>query len=295
MMITLITFHGGYPMTVKLNCIIFAISALVGIAMRSLMVFFTIDPASGFVMQEYFLPNLFITILLGIACIAGFATALLIKTHIPLEVKLNNLPLSLSLTWVALGIGYETFFSDILINVSGFQIAVHSVLTLLSIAALVFIAVCKLTNMPYQPIISLVPVAFWVMRLIIVFTGFSTISTISDTIIETATMCLTLAVFLFYAKIECYQSTKNYKLFFATALACSTVSLVASVPRAIILIPAKICEALLKLFPDAAFPNTLGQFAEQNLHPSAVPCTTGIFVAIFSTIFAYSLISKIKD
>lgn len=278
-------------MTLMLSGIIFAISALAGIAVRLLMLLFTIDPISGFLKTEYALPNLFIIIVLVVTFIVAFVTPLTIKTKSKDAVTINNLPIFISLVFIAAAIVFETFFSGIIKDINFIQAFVHVILTIASAVSLLGVAVFKLSGRPYPPIISLVPILFWIMRLIIVFTGFATISTISDTVIETLQMCLTLGVFLFFAKAESGLSAKHYKLFAATALACGIVSLTGSIPRAII----GMMHLLEKLSLADFLPDALKFMTEQPTHMNLIPFTTGIAVAFFSVVFAYSLLSQIKE
>ena len=125
----------------------------------------------------------------------------------------------------------------------------------------------------FHPAISLVPIAFWTMRLIIVFTDFSTISTISETVIETLAMCLTLITFLLFAKLTCERiSPKRYTLVAATALLNAYLCAIGSVPR--------LLSHLLSI--------------EQPVHLNIVPAFTGFATAIFSATFAFTLLHSIQ-
>lgn len=260
-------------MTLKLNCLIFSLTALATVALRSLMLLFTIDPVSGFVRTEYALPNLFITIGLVAACLIVFVTAMLLGTKQTEEIKLNNIPMLVACVSMAVAMIYETFFSSLLEGANLIQSMLHYALTAGSAAVLIIAAVMKFLKLEYPKILTLIPVIYWILRLIIVFTSFSKISAISDTIIETATMCLTLITFLAFSKIECDQPIKRYKLYFATALLCGIVSIMSSVPR------------IIAFFGSAAHPQ----------HLNTTPVFTGLAVAFFSISFAYSLYNEIKN
>ena len=260
-------------MTLKLNCIIFSLTTLAAIVLRSLMLLFTIDPVSGFVRTEYALPNLFITIALIAACIIVFATAMLLGSKRPEEIKLSQPPLLCACIAMSAAMVYETFFSVLLEGANPIQSVLHYVLTVVSAAVLIGSAVMKFLKLDFPKILTLIPVIYWIMRLIIVFTSFSEISAISDTIIETTTMCLTLITFLAFSKIECNQPIKRPKLFFATALLCGTVATLGSVPR------------IIAFFGAASHPQ----------HLNTTPVFTSLAVAFFAIAFAYNLYSEIKN
>lgn len=260
-------------MTLKLNCIIFSVATLSAVALRSLMLLFTIDPLSGFIKNEYALPNFFITICLTTACVAVFGSTLLLKTRSRENVSVNNTAMAVSCIIMAAAMIYETFFSGLISGVSKYQFFAHGTITGFSAAVLILIAFFTFLKIKYPKIITLIPIAFWTMRLVVVFAGFSKISTISDTVIETAAMCLALATFLFYAKVECKQDDKKYRFFIATALVSSTVSATNSLPR------------IIAFFTEG----------HQPMHLNPTPVFTGIATAVFSAVFAYSLFKEIKN
>lgn len=260
-------------MTAKLNYLIFSLAVLTGVAVRTVMLLFTVDQVSGFIKPEYTLPAVAIVIFLVAAAAVVFFSAALMKTNSEVAPTVGGIPFSLSCILMAAAMVYETFFSQLLDESAPLQSALHYVFTLAAALSLCFIAFCKLTSRAFPQFISVAPVLFWMMRLIMVFTEFSTISTISDTVIETASMCLSLLTFLFYAKIECAQATKKYRIFFAVALVNGFVCAIGSVPR--------IIADILSV--------------DQAIHLNTVPTFTSLATAVFSVVFAYTLLSKIKE
>jgi hypothetical protein len=154
----------------------------------------------------------------------------------------------------------------------GLQNTLQYIATIAAAGSLLYIAVCKIIDRPFPRYLSIAPIVFWMLRLVTVFTGFSSISTISDTLIETASMCFTLLTLLFYAKIECGQPVKSYRLYFATALVNGFICAIGSIPRFIVDILA----------------------VNQAIHLNTIPSFTSLTTGAFSVIFAYSLMKQIK-
>lgn len=259
-------------MTIRLHYIIFALAALTGVAVRSAMLIFTIDPASGFFRAEYTYSAIGFIIFLTCAGLAVFVSALLLPTTTRKAVTIDGIPFCAAAVLMAAAIVYETFFSSILSTVPIFQQTLHYAVSAAAVASLLYISFCKFLKKEFPPIISLAPILFWGMRLIVVFTGFSTISAISDTVIETIGMCLALSTFLFYAKVETMQRSSFQRLYFAVAMLCSFVSALGSFPRLIADIFA----------------------AEEAIHMTTIPYCTAFATGIFSFIFAMELFKKIR-
>lgn len=260
-------------MTSKLNYLVFALATLTGIAVRTVMLLFTVDQVSGFIKAEYAAAATGIIVFLVAAAAVIFFSSSAMKTNRDAAPCIDGKPFGIVCVLMAAAMVYETFFSELLSYASAFQVALQYIFTAAAAVSLCYIAFCKLTDREFPLIISIAPVLFWVMRLIMIFTEFSTISTISDTVIETAGMCLSLVTFLFYAKIECSQPSNYYRLFFAVALTNAYVCAIGSIPRII---------ADLLSF-------------NQAIHLNTVPTTTALAAGVFSVVFAYRLLNEIKE
>jgi hypothetical protein len=260
-------------MTTRLNGIIFFLATITGIAVRTVMTIFTIDGTSGFIKQEYWAVAIICVLFLLAAAAVIFLTSLSVKIKPQSTPSITGKFFGFSCVFMAGAMVYETFFSPLLNSASSYQIALHRILTLAAAAALVYIAFNKITGKEFNKLFCAVPISFWAMRLIIIFTEFSTISTFSDTLIETAVMCLCLITFVFYGKVECNLKVKSYRLFFATSLLAAYVCAISSFPRVI--------TQVLKF--------------EQAIHMSIIPCTTAIFAGLFLVVFAYKLLNEIKE
>ena len=261
-------------MTSRYNYVLFSIACLSGIAVRTVMLLFTIDPLSGFIYIDY-TPHAIG--LMSILCVAGafvFGLTLFSKINRDSKASLSSLPFQIACSVMAVAIGYETFLSPLLSKSGTVQTYVLYFLAAGAMAALIAVTVFGILKKSFHPAITLLPVAYWTMRLIIVFTDFSTISTISETVIETITMCLTLAVLLFYSKLECDQvKPSRYRFIAATALLNAYLCAVGSVPR--------IFSTVISL--------------DQPTHMNIIPATTGLATAVFSAVLGFTILHSIKD
>ncbi len=256
-------------MTARFNYLIFALATIAGVSIRTVMLLFTVDNKSGFIIPEYTVWAVVLIVFLLVSAGVVFFFSMM-SSRAGIENDLTDrvfLPLASSL--VAAAIIYETYFSPLLKGGISYQVFIHSTLALLSALALLIIALCGIRGMAFPPIIAAVPVFYWLIRLIIIFSSFSTISVISDTLIETAAMCLTLVSFIIYSKLEGGALIKKrYPLYFATVMLTANVCFISSVPRLI-------CEA-----------SSVGQA----VHLNTIPATTSLAVAVFLIIVS----TKIK-
>lgn len=255
-------------MTYRLNYLIFALACAAGICMRTVMLLFTIEEKSGFIISEYAVWAIVFLVFLVLAAAIIFCFSLIEKPKNNGICEKQSVLFPISCVAVSVSIIYETFFSGIMSGAVLYQTLIHSILAIISAVALLLIAYCGFMKLTFPPIISVLPIFFWIMRLVIIFSSFSTISVISHTIIETAAMCLTLITFIIYAKIESgYLEKERHLLAFATVLVNAYVCLISSVPRII-------CDI-------ASF--------EQAVHLHPVPSLTSLSAAFFSIIISARL------
>lgn len=218
-------------MAAKFYLIVLGLAAAVGVTLRSLMLFCTIDHTSGFIKTEYLPLAVIIIVLMIVAAALVFLIPLLSKTKANLNPKTATLVYIVCEVVMAISVLYEAFFSSILNYASSLQIVMHKAAAVGTAIALLYAAFCKFKNINYSKLINIVPVAFFISRIIIVFSEFATLATVSDTIIETAAMCLALVTFLNFAKQGCNIELKYPNLCRSVAVLSAYVCLVASLPR----------------------------------------------------------------
>ncbi len=260
-------------MTSRFNYVLFGVACLSGIAFRTVMLLFLIDPSSGFIHYDYSSYSLGLVIPMIAAGAVIFGLTLFSKKNKDRSPSLLSIPFFVACVILAIAIGYETFFSPLLSKSNLVQTIIQYLFTTGSIVSLLLFAVFGYLKKPYPGVLTLLPICCFTMRLIIVFTDFSTISTISETVIETIAMCLTLVTVLFFSKIVCEQIKPNkYVLVASTALLNAYVCAVGSIPR--------IIADIFSL--------------QQPIHMNLIPSFTGLAIAIFSAAFGFTVLHSIQ-
>lgn len=255
-------------MSCRLNSIIFTASVILAVGIRSIMLLFTIEPKTGFVRPEQSAFAAILSAILIVGAVAVFVLGLLTKPQKTRTAYGGGIFFPVTGFLLSIAMLYETFLSELLVSVHPMQKILQFIFALLAAGALCFISVGKFKGEFCNPFIAIVPIFFWLMRLVIIFSGFSTISTISDTVIETAGLCLALITFLFFAKVESgHMKREKYNIAFAISLLNAYIYFVASVPRIL-------CELV-------AF--------KQAIHLNTIPVLTGLATALFCTFFAYRM------
>ena len=257
-------------MTLRFNAIIFTVATLSGISLRTVMLLFTLDPVSGFIKQQYTLPAVILIAFLIAAAFIVYIFSFFLKQGYIADVKSGSTGFSAASIIMGIAIIYETFFSSLLDGFGGLK-TLHYIFSAVAAISLIALGVLGLLKKEFPALLSLAPIVFWLTRLIIIFSNFSTISTISDTLIETACLCLCLITFLNYSKLTCGYIGKNktsgvFALSLLTAYAC----FIASVPRIIISLLAH----------------------GEAVHVNTIPAFSGLAAAIYCMLFAYSIIKK---
>ncbi len=260
---------------VRFNVTVFALALFMGISVRTVMLLSVIDPVSGFIKSEY----IFYAVLMIAFLIFAAGFIFIVSYFTPLQAKKDfvprSLPFSVSLLVMAGAVFYESFVAKIGGTANVAQHILHSVFSALAVFSLIYIGVLKLMKKEYHPIFALAPAIFFIMRMVVIFSDFSTISTISDTIIETISGCLIIIVALYFAKLEGNAANKNRsRLFFALTLTAAYICAIGSVPRII-------CE-------------TAAQTKSIRLHLIIIPSYSGIAFALFCAALAYDMLFSLK-
>lgn len=253
-------------MTAKLKYIVFTASVLIGVVLRTLMLAFTVEQNSGFIKNQYLTTASIITTVLLLAAALVFFVFLLKNQSGTNKLKISNEFLGLVYLLMASAIFFEAFFSSLLSYATLIQVIAHKASALLSAAALLYMAACRILKIDFPKIITLLPVVFWITRVITVFSEFATLAAVSDSWIETVSMCLCLVVFLNFSKTECSVQIKNRTLMTSVSAVCAYFCVIGSVPRFILMV---------------FMPSGFAYF--QN-----IPALTSMAAAVFAASFALS-------
>ena len=206
-------------MTVRFNLTVFALTLLMGLSLRTVMLISVVDPVSGFIKAEYSFYAVIIIAFIIFAAGFIFLTSYFMPLKASEDYLPSSIPFNLSLLVMAAAVFYESFVMKIGFAANAIQQLLYYVFSAITVVALIYMCVFKFIKKPYHPIASLFLAVFFIVRMIIIFADFSSISTTSDTIIETVLGCLIIVVSMYYAKLEGGAANKKRtRLFFALSL-----------------------------------------------------------------------------
>lgn len=218
----------------KFNYIFFFVATVSAVVIRAIMLFFTIDPQSGFFKKEYGAASILMMAIIAAAMCLLYFFARVSKDPIPPR-KPGGLFVAAGGLFLAVVILYDTFFYPMEYAAPGWQTSAQTVFAVGAALTLIFVSAAAVFPFSFPPIITLIPLLFWFMRLIIVFTAYTTLATVSDNLFELASLGLILIFFLQYAKIYTSELTeKGGKRTFAIGLSAAGVCLTNSVARILV-------------------------------------------------------------
>ena len=251
-------------MSIKQCSIFFAVATTIAVLLRTFMLFYTTNTETGFVKDEY---SLFATIMLVLIV----ATPVLIYTSFMFTKKdaVTTAPNSIFYKAISIILAavilYDTFFSTLDYSARSSLKVLEFVAAAVSAAYLIAFAVGDYFNVSLSPAFSLTVVAFWLARLLIIFSSFSALSNIADNMFELAAVCLVLVSSLMVSKHLTLprtqrQNTITLSLLLATVCFCFSTCL----PRLIVTLSGK--ASLLHI----------------NRLPILTPLVAGIYFLIFA-------------
>ena len=199
------------------------------VLLRFLQLVFTVDTKTGFFKSEYKETGYYLLILI-IVC-AAVTAALCFTTHRkPENPPKKSLPLAIVSFLTAVITGVEIFSESFSGTVMHWQ---TSLLMLAGIAAIAFFTVYGISlvsDFKLPPISAAVPVIYFIIKVICVFTSISSLALITDNVLMLAAYCVMLLFFLCFGKLyngidREYNFRKLQASGFASAILCFTQSI----------------------------------------------------------------------
>lgn len=213
------------------NYLMLSVATIAAIVMRLIMAFFITDQKSGFVNSENIAYALFIVLIILAAAVAVFLQVFFGKKENFRSADFEGAPrivISILLSFAVI--------LDIGVNKTGVLVPVwmarlYVAVAVVFIAYLIFSAFKKET----EPLLSVIPVVFWLLRLVMTFIEFSSISNTVDNIIELVTLGVILIFFLTYSKAICLDADQKLlrNLNALSFLSCY-MAFITAVPKAVI-------------------------------------------------------------
>lgn len=260
-------------MNIKQSYLYFFSASAVAIVLRTLLLSFAIDSKSGFIKSEYSIMAAVILIVILAAAIMTFIFSFITKAVSNCSIPGNALFKIISLLLGAV-ILYDTLFSTMEYSVSSWQKTLELITAILAAVSLISFVILNFLNAEYPKMFSIAPIFFWLIRLVIIFTSFSSLANIVDNIFELAALCMILISSLQVSKTVCTQieekkQTQNFALLLTTAFIC----FVTSIPRVIV---------------------SLTGYAAM-LHVNDLPIMTTLIAGIYFTVFAISCYNNKRE
>ncbi len=223
-------------MNIKQSYLCFYIATAVSVLLRTIMLFFAIDSSSGFIKSEYALISVIIFVFIALGALLTFSFSLSSKAVLAKK-QMGGLVLKLISVCLAAATLYDTLFTAPSYTISAPMKILELAFAVISAVYLVSVVITEHMGYDFPLIFSVAPVLFWFIRLIVVFTSFSTLANIPDNIFELAALCLILISSLQLSKSLCLELSKkaealNFGLFLITSFTCFTTAL----PKAVIMI-----------------------------------------------------------
>ncbi len=216
-----------------INYIFLLVATVSAIIMRTVMSFFIIDASSGFIKSENLAVAIFIIIVLllaaGVVCF--FAASENIKIKKP-EFK-GIFPLISSIL-----LGATLIISAFLPSMLPiWQKSLEMFLALAFGIYLILYALTDIIKITLPDILSVIPVVYWLVKLVNTFTTYSALSNTFDNIFEIFTLCSLLFFFLSLSKsLSLEPDAKNIKTLNAASYLACFMAFSCSVPKAIVIL-----------------------------------------------------------
>lgn len=223
-------------LNIKQSYTFFFFATVATVALRTAMLFFTIDPQSGFINESYSALAYSILAIIFIAALMLFGFAYFFGKK---EFSEGSFGIVYKATAIAMSfvILFDSFASTSTFATFPWQKYLEIISAIVAAIYLTTSALSDVLSFKTPEILSVAPIVFWFVRLIIIFTSFSTLANISDNIFELAALCLLLLSSLNIAKLVCLPQSEKFTSFsFALFLTTALVCFVNSLPRAILII-----------------------------------------------------------
>ena len=213
------------------NYLMLSVATVAAIVMRTVMAFFIIDQNSGFVNNENMAYAVFIIVIILAAAAVVYLQALtspLEKLKAPDFAGVFRIIISILL---ALAIAFDVSVNQTSYLLPLWMTRAYTVISVIFMAYLMFSAFKRET----PPLLSVIPVIFWLLRLVMAFLEFSSVSNTVENLLELLTICIILLFFLTYGKAICLEPVVKLlrKLNALTYLACY-MAFVTAIPKAVI-------------------------------------------------------------
>lgn len=216
------------------NLFIFSVCmAIICTAIRIATVFYTTESTTGFFIARLAFFGIFLSATIFVLAILAFVFAFFADKKASTDFKLNKVSGGLSVIC-----GIVTLLYPLLFNSSPI-IAWQNNLTLFFsfITGLwfMFFGLSAFTDLKIPPIINVIPMFYYFMRLVLVFTSFSSSALVSEHVFSLAYRCILLVFMLMLLRICAnYPSNRTLKFFLPVSVATFILTFTSVISRLIV-------------------------------------------------------------
>ncbi len=206
------------------------IGTVVSILLRLIQICLFIDPENGFFYKGQIILGTATSAVIGITVIAA-ALLCRLASKIPNKYAYKSKCIAPCEIFLAIAILYEAFVAANNTSSPVWQIAVCKLLGIFAVIVLLLNALNRFINISFvKPQSNAVIAGFWLSRILVVFSAYSSVPTIADNVFELASLCMALVFYLYYAEILCGAALKPQK-FFGVAVAAGMLCSIYSIPQ----------------------------------------------------------------
>ncbi len=180
--------------------ILAAVGTLGASVLRIVQNLIMIEPATGFFRDGYETANILI-IAAVFAIVAVSALFGRICKDKPQKVPPKTRPFAAVHYLLAVSIILEAFLTEVSAATPAWQVVMHIILATLAALVLIIGGTFTLLRLPDRPMMYISLALLWMMKLIIIFANYTSLSTITENIFELGAICGILIYFLTWAKL----------------------------------------------------------------------------------------------
>ena len=187
--------------TLKKIIPLFCVATVCAVILRVIQITLITEAQTGFFLKGYELIGNIVTVAIFLFAAVTVIYTALYKEKEAKQISVSK-PFAVLHFLLAAAIIYESLFAQISDVVHTWQILLQIIFGIIS--ALVFAArgYYAFTGKKIAPITSVAHIIFWLIRVIIVFSSYISVSTIAENIFELAALCTALVFFLNFAAFE---------------------------------------------------------------------------------------------
>lgn len=218
---------------------LFVVSTVCAVLLRVLQITYITETKTGFFIKEFETLGNIITI--GICLIAAVCViyAALYKKREIYPVTVTK-PFGIIHFFLAAAIIYESLFSPVSHAIHTWQILLQIIFGLLSALVFIYRGYNAFTGGKTPPITMVAHIVFWLIRVIIVFSSYISVSTIAENVFEMAAICTALVFFLNAGAYENEIDPERIKKrLFPSAICAAIMGAVYSVAQLVVIISGK--------------------------------------------------------